>query len=89
MFWCTAAHADVTTPDGNTIPCYCTNTSGDRVELGEVMCLFVDGRNFTAQCQMSLNVPMWRKLNEGCLSSGLKPQISQPPVNARLIDPKV
>ena len=26
---------------------------------------------FMAQCQMSLNVPMWREVQEGCLSSSL------------------
>ena len=31
------------------------------------MCMFVDGKSFMAQCQMSLNVPMWRRLNDGCL----------------------
>jgi len=31
----------------------------------------VNGRMFTAQCQMSLNVPMWRETAQGCLSSSL------------------
>jgi hypothetical protein len=26
---------------------------------------------FTAQCQMSLNVPMWREIHDGCLSGRL------------------
>ena len=63
------AFADVLTPGGKAIPCYCTDTQGDRVELGEIICLHVDGRTFTAQCQMSLNNPMWRKISDGCLSS--------------------
>ncbi|MEQ6248197.1 hypothetical protein ABMC89_04845 [Sulfitobacter sp. HNIBRBA3233] len=66
-------HADVVTPQGKTIDCYCTDSSGSRVELGESICLQVDGRMFTAQCQMSLNVPMWRETSEGCLSSRLGP----------------
>lgn len=37
--------------------------------MGETICLQVDGRMFMAQCQMSLNVPMWRKVQEGCLSA--------------------
>ncbi len=65
----TAALADVKRPDDKVIDCYCTNTSGDRVELGERICLFVDGKAFMAQCQMSLNVPMWRKLEDGCLAA--------------------
>ena len=63
------AFADVTGPGGKTIDCYCTDTSGARVELGQTICLFVDGNMFMAQCQMSLNVPMWRKVDDGCLSS--------------------
>ena len=64
--------------NGNkVIDCYCTDKGGARVELGEYICLQVDGRMFTAQCQMSLNVPMWREIRNGCLSSSILP-ISQP-----------
>lgn len=63
------AVADVTTPDGKTIDCYCTDTGGGRVELGEEICLFVNGRAFIALCDMSLNVPIWRDTGVGCLSS--------------------
>ena len=63
------AQADVVTPEGRTIDCFCTDTSGSRIELGETICLQVDGRMFMAQCQMSLNVPMWRETSEGCLTS--------------------
>ena len=66
------ALADVTAPGGKTIECYCTDRSGSRVELGETICLQVDGRMFMAQCQMSLNVPMWREVQQGCLSSELE-----------------
>ncbi|WP_428924698.1 hypothetical protein [Marinibacterium sp. SX1] len=62
------AAADVTGPGGKTIDCYCTDQTGGRIELGEMICLHVDGMTFTAQCQMSLNVPMWRKIQDGCLS---------------------
>lgn len=63
--------ADVTYPGGKTVECYCTDTSGGRVDLGQTICLQVDGRMFMAQCQMSLNVPMWREVQQGCLSSSL------------------
>ena len=63
------ALADVTGPGGKTIDCYCTDSQGGRVELGESICLRVDGRMFMAQCDMSLNVPIWRDTGEGCLSS--------------------
>ncbi|SLN29905.1 hypothetical protein ROJ8625_01333 [Roseivivax jejudonensis] len=53
------------------LDCYCTDSIGDRVELGEVICLSVGGRDFTAQCQMSLNVPMWREVSEGCVAAAL------------------
>ena len=65
------AVADVTSPSGKTVECYCTDRNRNRIELGETICLQVDGRMFMAQCQMSLNVPMWREVQEGCLSSGL------------------
>jgi hypothetical protein len=63
--------ADVKGPGGKVIDCFCTDRSGGRVELGQTICLQVDGRMFMAQCQMSLNVPMWREVQQGCLSSGL------------------
>ncbi|MEL7164403.1 MAG: hypothetical protein AAGL96_02940 [Pseudomonadota bacterium] len=65
------ALADVTGPSGKTVECYCTDRAGARIELGETICLQVDGRMFMAQCQMSLNSPMWREVQPGCLSSSL------------------
>ena len=81
----TPALADVKGPNGKVIDCYCTDRSGSRVELGDMICLQVDGKMFMAQCQMSLNVPMWRKIQDGCLSSAL-PQQSQPAVDALSVD---
>ncbi|MDF1854155.1 hypothetical protein [Pseudooceanicola sp.] len=72
------AQADVKGPGGKVIDCYCTDSTGGRVELGETICLQVDGRMFMAQCQMSLNVPMWRELQAGCLSSALSPDRQGP-----------
>jgi hypothetical protein len=69
---------------GKTVDCYCTDRTGARVELGQSICLQVDGRMFTAQCQMSLNVPMWRETQEGCLSSEVQasnPLLQSFPVN--------
>jgi len=66
-----AALADVTGPGGKTIDCYCTDKTGNRVELGEFRCLQVDGRQFMAQCQMSLNVPMWREVQSSCVSAAV------------------
>lgn len=67
--------------NGKIIDCYCTDTQGARVEVGESICLFVDGRSFLAQCQMSLNVPMWREVAPACLSSGLQPLVGGQSVN--------
>ena len=62
---------DVVGPGGKVIDCYCTDKTGERVDLGEIRCLDVDGRQFMAQCQMSLNVPMWREVQANCLSASL------------------
>ena len=51
-----------------TVECYCTDKSGARVELGQSKCLNVGGRFFMARCEMSLNVPMWREQDGGCLT---------------------
>ena len=88
-----AALADVNS-NGKTIDCYCTDRQGERVELGEMTCLQVDGRMFMAQCQMSLNSPMWREIQEGCLSSGLSTQelgaqSFDPALNAAAVDAKI
>lgn len=48
--------------------CYCTDSAGDRVEMGEILCLSVGGRAFMARCEMSQNVPMWRETGDGCVS---------------------
>ena len=79
--------ADVTSPSGKTVECYCTDRSGARVELGETICLQVDGRMFMAQCQMSLNVPMWREVEQGCLSSSLEG--SQQPLQSLAVNPHI
>ncbi|WP_147104633.1 hypothetical protein [Tateyamaria sp. syn59] len=72
------ALADVTSPSGKTVECYCTDKTGSRIELGQTICMQVDGRMFMAQCQMSLNSPMWRQVEEGCLSSSLLGGDQQP-----------
>ena len=66
------AGADVTGPGGRTIDCYCTDTQGARVEMGETICLVVDGRAFLALCDMSVNVPIWRDTGKTCLGADLQ-----------------
>ncbi len=85
----TAGFADVTAPNGRVIDCFCTDKSGSRQELGQEICLFVDGRAFMARCEMSLNVPMWRETGAACVTSNLKPRQSQPMGHTPLIDPKI
>lgn len=79
--------ADIITPKGKVIDCYCTDKTGSRVELGQTICLQVGGRMFMAQCQMSLNVPMWREMSEGCLSSRL--QSIDPALDTGVINAKI
>lgn len=77
------ARADGTT-GGKTVECYCTDTAGDRVEIGQMICLHVDGKTFMARCEMALNVPIWRKVSGECVTSSL-PQRLQPTRHARLV----
>jgi len=79
------AFADVKGSGGRIVECFCTDTQGARVELGEQICLFVNGRAFMALCDMSLNVPIWRDTGVGCVSSSLgEPtlQFSKPAVQS-------
>ena len=76
---------------GKTVDCYCTDTSGARIELGQTICLQVDGRMFMAQCQMSLNVPMWREVAQGCLSASRQQPLQslKPSLDTGLVDANI
>jgi hypothetical protein len=86
------AFADVKGTGGRLVECFCTDTEGARVELGEQICLFVNGRAFMAKCDMSLNVPIWRDTGDGCISSSLdqpdfnfsKPAVQSFPVSSEV-----
>ncbi|WP_099594108.1 hypothetical protein [Paramylibacter kogurei] len=69
--------------------CYCTDRTGNRVELGQQICMQVDGRSYTARCEMSLNVPMWREVstNECVTSSRDLGKAVQPLQSALLVHP--
>jgi hypothetical protein len=69
VFFAVPVAADVTSPSGKTVECYCTDGAGARVELGQHRCMNVNGRLFMARCEMALNVPMWREQAGGCVSS--------------------
>lgn len=87
----TPLHADVVGPGGKVIDCFCTDQTGERVELGQSICLNVNGRRFTARCEMSLNSPMWREQREGCVSSSLMQRFErlEPAAEARTVDAKI
>ena len=80
--------ADVTGPGGEVVDCYCTDARGGRVDLGEEICLYVDGRAFMARCEMALNNPIWRDTGRGCMSSE-RAQPRQPALDPGTVDPKV
>ena len=53
--------------EGYSYPeCYCTDTDGQRVGLGELACLRIGQREVTARCETSLNNTIWRDQFEGC-----------------------
>lgn len=85
----TSALADVTGPNGRVVECFCTDTEGLRVELGETTCLYVDGRAFMATCDMSINMPTWRDTGQACLSSLVEPERSPRERLLHLVQPPV
>jgi hypothetical protein len=46
--------------------CYCTDSLGQRVEMGQTACLIIGSRRVLALCDMSVNNPAWREQSEGC-----------------------
>ncbi len=48
--------------------CFCTDSQGKRVELGQTTCLQIGSSQITARCDMSLNNPTWRRVSDGCPS---------------------
>jgi hypothetical protein len=49
--------------------CFCTDSSGQRVDLGKTTCLKIGSQQVLARCDMSLNNPTWRRIQEGCPTS--------------------
>lgn len=50
--------------------CTCRNRDGSRHQLGSLVCLNVDGRRYLARCEMALNVPNWKKVQDSCPVAG-------------------
>ncbi|MEM7423146.1 MAG: hypothetical protein AAF334_05445 [Pseudomonadota bacterium] len=48
--------------------CFCTDSTGKRIDLGKTTCLKIGSQSFTARCAMSLNNPTWRRVSDGCPS---------------------
>ncbi len=46
--------------------CTCRNRDGRNYQLGQQVCLHVDGRRYLARCEMKLNNSSWTKLQDGC-----------------------
>ena len=46
--------------------CFCTDSQGQRVEMGQTSCLQIGSQQFLATCDMSLNTPIWRRASDGC-----------------------
>jgi hypothetical protein len=65
------ALADDTTPQGaQSIVAVRINLAAGLNQ--ETICLQVDGRMFLARGQMSLNVSMWREMQQECFTSSLQ-----------------
>lgn len=46
---------------------WCRDGDGNRVELGGLTCIAAGCTPpYLARCEMSLNSPMWRKVQDGC-----------------------
>lgn len=50
---------------------FCTDATGSRRELGEIICISASCQTWMAKCDVSLNNPMWRKIQDGCPTAGI------------------
>ena len=81
-----AAAQDI--PPPRPIELYCTDSNGDRIELGEIICISTSCvPRYLARCEMSLNNVMWRKLQDGC--PGVSLQGGEPPGDPGTVHPEV
>ncbi len=74
-------------PDAPPLPkieFYCTDSQGARRELGELLCIRTGCRSILARCEMSLNNPIWRELQEGCPAAALISPAPGAPTGAAL-----
>ena len=53
--------------EGHSYPeCYCTDSRGRRVEVGEMACLRIGDRRVKSRCTKVRNLVIWRHSAEGC-----------------------
>lgn len=54
---------------------YCRDGDGNRVELGGLTCIAASScvPPYLARCELSLNSPMWRKVQDGCPAVSAEP----------------
>jgi hypothetical protein len=53
--------------EGYSYPdCYCTDSEGTRVEVGELACLRIGRREVLSRCMQADNLTVWRHQREGC-----------------------
>ena len=52
---------------------YCTNSYGDRVEIGGVICITASCNVWMARCEMTSTnrMAIWRKTQDGCLGASV------------------
>ncbi len=56
-----------TPKEGYSYPeCYCRDSSGGRVEVGQTACLTIGRQQVTSRCTKVRNLTIWRHQSEGC-----------------------
>jgi len=72
---------------------YCTDSTGQRVDLGNIICITASCTTWMARCEMSANnnLALWRKLQDGCPGATLLDRVKrlQPAAQTGAIHPKV
>lgn len=53
---------------------YCTDSTGARVELGQILCFTASCQTWMARCEMTASnrMAMWRKLQDGCPAASVE-----------------
>ena len=69
----------IKSPDAPPLPViefYCTDSVGARREMGEFLCITASCQTWMARCEMALNNPVWRKVQDGCPGVGIFDRIN-------------